>query len=182
MPRWWAEQIKAEEKSPPVAASPSIQNNHAPIPYPKAGDYYQLNFDVLSSFPSDTPPLNNSRTDPRVKTKPPTAQVPPTIQALDGEKISVAGFMIPMITDKDKVSSFILAQTRGSCCYGLTPKLNQWIYVEMNPGKTVESSMDVPITVSGTLMVSKDLNAPDKSWCLYRMRGERIDLPRKSWF
>jgi hypothetical protein len=183
MARWWAEQIKAEGKplsiNDPLRA---IQKNHAPIPYVKVGDYYQLNFDVLSSFPSDTPPLNNPRIDPRIKTKPPTAQVPPTIQALDGEKISVAGFMIPMITDKDKVSSFILAQTRGSCCYGLTPKLNQWIYVEMNQGKTVETSMDVPITVSGTLMVSKDLNTQDKSWCLYRMQGERIDLPSKSWF
>lgn len=181
MTKWWADQVKAEDKTlVPQGPLSTVKKDDTPVPYPKDGDYYQLNFDILSSFPADTPPLNNPRQDPRIKRKPPAAQVPPAIQALDGKRISVAGFMIPMNTDKDRVLSFILAQTRGSCCYGLVPKLNQWIYVEMS-GTTVDNVMDVPITVFGTLSIH-NLNTQNKDWCLYRMSGDKVDLPKRTWF
>jgi hypothetical protein len=183
MAHWWKAQIQTDKKIDPLKISlHPAKKNHFTIPYPKEGDYYQLDFNVLSSFPADAPPLNNPRMDPRIKVKTPTAQVPESVQALDGEKISVAGFMIPMITNKDQVSSFILAQSRGSCCYGLTPKLNQWIYVEMEQGKTIESIMDIPVTVYGTLAVNNALLTENKDWCLYRMSGEKVELPKKSWF
>ena len=181
MTQWWADQVKTEDRTF-VAKAPlsRIKKERTPVPYPKDGDYYRLNFDILSSFSADKPLFDNPRRDPRIKEKRPTAQVPPGIRSLDGEKISVAGFMIPMSTDKDRVRSFVLTQTRGSCCYGLVPKLNQWIYVEM-AGTTVENVMDIPITVFGTLSVD-DLEKQDKDWCLYRMVGDKIDLPKKTWF
>lgn len=178
MPKWWAEQIKAEEKAKIPIASHGVEKSRFSIPYAKTGDYYQLSFDVLGSFPSDAPNLDNNN----VKPKSPVIQVPPAVQELNGEKISVAGFMIPMITEKDQVNSFILAQTRGSCCYGLVPKLNQWIYVQMDQGKTAEILMDIPVTVFGILTVNKRFNPQDKDWCLYRMAGEKVELPRKTWF
>lgn len=183
MPRWWADHIKSDEDTTNVKVLPrEFERNPAQLPYSKVRDYYQLSFDILSSFPADTPVFNNPRKDSQDKDGTLKNQVPHSIEVLDGEKISIAGFMIPMIMEKDRVSSFILAQTRGSCCYGQVPKFNQWIYVEMMQGKTTGYLMDIPITVFGTLSVNEKWNSQNNDWYLYRMDGEQVDLPRPSWF
>lgn len=179
MSQWWADQIKVEDKTlPPTVLRPQTKKNNSTMHYTKDGDYYQLNFDILSSFPASKSILDKSA----IQTKSIAAPIPAAIQALSGEKISVAGFMIPMVTDKDQASSFILAQTRGSCCYGLVPKLNQWIYVQMNQGRTAEISMDIPVTVFGTLTVSHCSKKQSEDWCLYRMAGDEAKLSKQTWF
>jgi hypothetical protein len=124
----------------------------------------------------------NPRVDPRLKGKKPDSTVPGSIKALNGQKISVSGFMIPMLMDRDKVLSFILAQSRMTCCYGVVPKLNQWIYVKLDNGKTTESTMDIPITVFGTFNVGSEFDEQNKGWCLYRMNSDKVEVPRRSWF
>ncbi len=87
-----------------------------------------------------------------------------------------------MATEKDKVHSFILAQTRGSCCFGLVPQVNQWAYVTMEDGKTVEPVTDIPVTVLGTLAVAADGQLENNGWCLYRITSDRVILPKNPWF
>jgi hypothetical protein len=158
--------------------------NHGAVslPYPKDGDYYRLNFDTLGSFPADKPAFSSPRRDPRIPAKPPAVIIPSKIQALDGQKVSLTGFMIPMATDKDKVRYFILAQTRGSCCFGLVPQLNQWAYVTMADGRTIDPVMDIPVTVFGILNINSPNQQQDNGWCLYRMTSDKVDLPKTSWF
>jgi hypothetical protein len=38
------------------------------------------------------------------------------------------------------------------CCYGVMPRINEWVVVKMN-GRGVPPLMDVPITFEGTLKV-----------------------------
>ena len=187
MTQWWKDQAHMEEARNTKGLKPKEARDLLPakktglkFPYPKVGDYFQLGFDTLSGFPSGISPLDGPDTRPQAKTTGP--KVPPGIQALDGQKISVAGFMIPMTVENDKARTFILAQSRAACCYGKVPNLNQWIYVAMDRGKTAEATMDVPVTVFGTLNVGTEYDAQNTGWCLYRMTSEKVETPGKSWF
>src|SRR5258708_38275805 len=98
-----------------------------------------VDFGFLSSFSDETPDafedINPRRDDMNsdpyehgkatVKKK---GAIPAYIQALDGQKATVEGFMIPMLMERDRVLSFILAQSQMTCCFGIAPKLNQWIF------------------------------------------------------
>ena len=155
--------------------------------------YWVVDFESLSSFPVEEPsalenmntrrddtnsdPYERGTTDMKKKT-----QIPGFIQALNGQKVEVGGFMIPLITVKDRVSSFILAQSQMTCCFGIAPKLNQWIYVTMEKGETTELKMDIPITVSGTLSVGRKYDEENKGWYLYKMVSDKVKFPNESWF
>jgi hypothetical protein len=187
--QWWKTQSALEQSmgqkaalSPAPRVSPPAQLSGSKIPYDKVGDYYQLSFDALSGFPSEAPNLSSARMNPNPGDKKPRSKVPESILALNGQKISVAGFMIPLMVEKNDVFSFILAQSRMTCCYGVVPKLNQWIYVKMDRGKKTEWMMDIPITVQGTLDVGAQFDEENKGWCLYRMTSDNVVLPKKSWF
>jgi hypothetical protein len=180
--QWWKNQSLLEQKGVKNNAPAKEPKTDPQVQFPKDGNYYKLNFDVLSSFPAEVPDMVNPRVDPRLKGKKPDSTVPGSITALNGQKISVSGFMIPMLMYGDKVSSFILAQSRMTCCYGVVPKLNQWIYVKMDNGKTTESTIDIPVTVFGTFSVGGEFDQQNKGWCLYRMTSDKIEIPRKSWF
>ncbi len=187
MTQYWKDQAHREEagksyavnqKEPGIPAEPAGLK----IPYPKSGDYFQLGFDTLSGFPSGKPPLDNLGAGAGSRTEASLSKVPSNILALDGQKISVVGFMIPMTVERNNARTFILAQSRATCCYGAIPNLNQWIYVDMDRGKTAEAIMDVPVTVFGTLKVGTQYDEKGSGWCLYRMTSDKVEWPRKAWF
>ncbi len=173
--------LSRKMNQPVIAALPG--SGTVNLPFPQSSGFYQVGFNTLAGFPSEIPNLVAEPKDQPTLEKKFQDEVPGTILGLDGKKISVAGFMIPMdVNDKGKVLSFILAQNRMTCCYGAFPKLNQWIYVKMIEGKTVDSAMDIPLTVFGTLGVGTKYDQDNQGWCLYRMTCVKLDLPRKSWF
>ncbi len=156
--------------------------------------YLKVGFDLLSSYPIDSPDdmedmntrrddLNSDPFEPKVKARKKQQVVPEFIRALDGRKVMVEGFMIPMLSEKYRVLSFILAQSQMTCCFGIAPKLNQWIDVTMEKGKSTEWKMDVPITIFGTLSVGTKYDRQNKGWCLYRMVSDKVGIPsEKAWF
>ncbi len=187
MTRWWREQAQKEEAGKTYTVSPKGPQSPAElaglkIPYPKVGNYFQLGFDTLSGFPSGKPPLDGPGTGTSSKAEALLLKVPSNIRILDGQKISVVGFMIPMTVEKNNARTFILAQSRATCCYGAIPNLNQWIYVDMDRGKSAEAIMDVPVTVFGTLKVGTQFDERSTGWCLYRMTSDKVAWPRKAWF
>jgi hypothetical protein len=186
---WWKNQSHQEEAKKTNAVNQleskgfsSTDVAELKIQYTKVGDYFQLSFDTLSNFPSEKPKFVKAMTDPLAKHKTPVSKIPDNIQVLDGQKISVVGFMIPMTVQNNNTHTFILGQSRTTCCYGVVPNLNQWIYVTMGPGKEAEAIMDVPVTVFGTLQVGTKFDPQNAGWCLYRMTSEKVELPKRSWF
>src|ERR1035441_6259505 len=131
--QWWKTRSRLETTKPipevPIHAG-TLPPPHLSIPISKDGDYYKAGFDLLAGFPSEIPDMALPGAEANPKAPKRHSPVPETIRALDGQKVSVVGFMIPMAMDaKYNVSSFILAESRMTCCYGKTPMLNQWIFV-----------------------------------------------------
>jgi hypothetical protein len=108
--------------------------------------YLKVGFDRLGSFPfaGDCATLSAAATE---------AQIPAAIKKLNGSKVIVTGFMLPvkMGNNNELTTEFLLLKSQLLCCYGIAPQANEWVLVEMPKG--VKPVMDVPISFRGTLRV-----------------------------
>lgn len=83
--------------------------------------------------------------------------IPDLVKSLNDQKVAVTGFMLPIDFDGGKVNSFLLLPNQMACCFGMTPKENQFIQVDMIGNETTKYIPDLPLTVVGKLEVGKKL-------------------------
>jgi hypothetical protein len=143
-----------------------------------------MDFGRLACFNYDYPDEDGGIDAPK-KSKRKKPGIPGSVLKLNGAQVAIPGFMIPMDQDGDgdKCSYFILARNQMTCCYGVSPGLNEWVSVRMEKGKTAELEMDRPVVVVGALEVGEVYNA-DSGWSFYRMKGEKVIFAgkKKTWF
>lgn len=100
------------------------------------------------------------------------AQIPTAIRSLDGRKTVIKGFLLPVRMNDSLAVEFLLMRNQSMCCYGVAPKVNEWITVKLS-GKGVEPIMDRPIAVAGVLHVGPIV----ENGCLagiYSLDGEKV--------
>ncbi|HVT74188.1 MAG TPA: hypothetical protein VHD61_13715, partial [Lacunisphaera sp.] len=110
--------------------------------------YEKVGFDRLASYTYTAP-----EPDPAKPNDPPPVlpnQIPDRIKALDQHKVAVTGFMLPVKMNGGLVKEFLLVKDPMLCCYGVMPRLNEWVVVRM-VGDGVKPLMDVPLTFEGKL-------------------------------
>jgi hypothetical protein len=119
---------------------------------PAGEEYPKVGFDRLASY-TFIPPESDAATP---NAPPPSGanQIPDKIKALDQHKVAVTGFMLPVKMEGGLVKEFLLVKDPMMCCYGVMPKLNEWVVVKM-VGKGVKPLMDIPITFEGRLRVGE---------------------------
>jgi hypothetical protein len=134
------------------------------------GDGYEkVGFDRLASYTYNAPesdPVTPNATPPSG-----AGQIPDKVKALDQQKVAVTGFMLPVKMDGGLVKEFLLVKDPMLCCYGVMPKLNEWVVVKMT-GKGVKPLMDVPITFEGKLKVG-EMYENGYLTGLYLLEGDR---------
>ena len=113
-------------------------------------EYEVVGFDRLASY-TFTPPEMDS-TDPKATPPSGADQIPDKIKALDQQKVAITGYMLPTKMEGGLVKEFLLVKDAMMCCYGVMPKINEWVVVKMN-GTGVKPLMDIPITFDGKLRV-----------------------------
>jgi hypothetical protein len=86
-----------------------------------------------------------------VKRRQPGDDRPPAIvQALDGQNVSIGGYVVPLDFDSTTVKEFLLVPFVGACIHVPPPPANQIIYVKTDKGFEVGSQSD-PVTVVGKI-------------------------------
>ena len=156
-------------KSPPVTVYSQVDHH----PY--------VTWDTLAHFDYDAPEMEEEL-DPRLRLKKKKYPIPDFVKKLNGMSIAVVGFMIPVDTDdaEMRATSFILARTTASCCFGIVPKMNEWMYVQMKKGKTAEVTMD--ISHHGFRdPLGGEQKKEETGWSLYRMVSNKVVVPEPDW-
>jgi hypothetical protein len=101
-----------------------------------------------------------------------TSAVPEAIRALDGRQVAIKGFMLPLTLEGGLVTELLLMRDQSMCCFGVIPRLNDWISVKMaKPG--VKATLDQPVTLLGTLHVG-EVYENGLLICIYRLDGEQM--------
>ena len=122
------------------------------------GEHLKVTFGALASYEYEVA----NPADLRASKDPSTVladQIPPKIKELDGKKVLLVGFMVPIDVDRrGNVTSFALTQNQAFCCYGIPPGLNELVVVDMAEGKSAPYSYDVPVATYGTMAVGEEID------------------------
>ena len=129
-----------------------------------ADEAVAVGFDKLASFEFTAP--ESEQAAPEAE-----KQIPDRIRAFDAKQVLVTGYMLPVKMDGGLVTEFLLVKDPMMCCYGVMPKVNEWVVVKM-VGKGVPPLMDVPITFEGQLKVGQIYEGGYLTG-LYLLKGER---------
>lgn len=169
--------------APAVAADYQVSERLAPRKATPPLNYKEIQWDELipkgwdpmAAFKGlNLSPLKDS--DPRAiealeKMKATWAEAP-VEAALDGKKIRLAGFVIPLERKGDAVLELLLVPYFGACIHTPPPPANQIIHVILKKPAEDMKTMDA-FWISGTLRLQRG----DSSLGIYgyRMTGERLD-------
>lgn len=160
--------------APPIPQDPGALKTPTQLVRSNGKQYLDVSFTLLGGYGCSVPEAPDLSPDAVAAAL--NAKIPDAVKALDGQRVAVAGFMLPVLGQNDKVSGFILLANQMGCCFGITPPLNWWIDVELAGGKLTKVVRDVPLTVYGVLHVGA--TAEDAAiGSLYRIDADRVRTP-----
>jgi uncharacterized protein len=84
-----------------------------------------------------------------------TGQMTDGLRAVNGKRVRVPGYMVPLDDSARGVTEFILVPYYGACIHTPPPPPNQMVYVKMTGNRRVEVNLWEPIWIEGELNVSE---------------------------
>lgn len=79
----------------------------------------------------------------------------PVRNDLDGEQVSLPGFVVPVESDAEETTGFLLVPYYGACIHVPPPPANQTVYVNAEPGQGTRPKLFDVVTVTGTMRVER---------------------------
>ncbi len=156
---------------PAVPPGPSLAALEGPLE--TISGYARIAYSQLAGFKFHPPP------QPIAPEKPPPdvlKQVPPSIRKLDGRKVVLTGYMLPLRLENGLATEFFFLSSPSACCYGIIPEMNEWMLVRMR-GEGLPPIQDVPMFLAGRLHVRARW---DDGYLvgIYDLEGEGLLKPR----
>ncbi len=112
-------------------------------PFPGAG----------GSEPPPPPMIHDKPWMSEKRRQPGASAAPAVVQELDGKRVRIGGYVVPLDFEATNVKEFLLVPFVGACIHVPPPPPNQIIYVKAAKSFSVEGSFD-PVWVTGTLKVA----------------------------
>jgi hypothetical protein len=78
-------------------------------------------------------------------------KAPPALAALDGKKVVIAAFIVPLEDDMQRADEFLLVPYFGACVHTPPPPPNQMVYVRMKDRKMIKIGWWDPVNFEGIL-------------------------------
>jgi hypothetical protein len=153
---------------PAVAAMTGVAlaSEAPPVDPPKVVDgFREVRFELLTSFDYEWSPTSGLAAQGAAE------RIPAAVRELGGAKVLIRGYMQPIEFDREGVRSFLLTNIPGGCCFGMVPRLNEWIEVTLPGTERIDYSYSDPIEVRGVLEVG-EARSGDVVTSLYRMTPE----------
>src|SRR5882672_8539802 len=132
----------------------------------KPGAPQAVSFAELSSFPYTASDRKREKAESRPD------PIPREIRSLDGKRVQIAGYMVPLQFKEGKIESFYLSRAGFQCCYADAPKATDFIRVSMSPEQF--APMTAMARVSGVLEVGEEWNSAGWVDSVYRLRAESV--------
>jgi len=96
----------------------------------------------------------------------------PVVESLDGKRVKLPGFVVPLEGDGKKLSEFLLVPYYGACIHVPPPPANQTVYVKVPEGDAkIRHAFDT-VWVIGTLS-AKSINS-DLAAAGYQIQAEEV--------
>ena len=97
----------------------------------------------------------------------------PVVEALDGKKVRIPGYVVQLEGNADKVTEFLLVPYFGACIHVPPPPPNQIIHVEYKEGVPYENTFDA-VWIEGTIKVER--KDGDLAVVGYQMDADSVEV------
>lgn len=174
--------------APAVTTAKPIATNTTPLavvapvalksaaPDSKTETYEPAGFDRLAGFKFEvTDDIALGTGDAMTASQKISEQIPPAIKALSDKQVAITGFMLPLQVRHGQATAFLILKSQMMCCYGITPKMNEWVLVR-TVGKGVKPTMDRPVTVYGIMHVG-EIRENKMLAGIYRLDADKMEIP-----
>lgn len=98
----------------------------------------------------------------------------PVVESLNGKRVRLPGFIVPLDMDAKTISNFLLVPYYGACIHVPPPPANQTIHVETVGGAEYKGELFDAVWVTGTLSV-KSMSS-DLADAGYRIDADSVTL------
>lgn len=88
-----------------------------------------------------------------------TGKAPPALAALEGKRVVIAAFIVPLEDDMQRADEFLLVPYFGACVHTPPPPPNQMVYVKMKDRKMIRIGWWDPVLFEGILHL-KQVESP----------------------
>ncbi len=157
-----------------VIGTPAPAGNVPAVPLVAAPPAYQpVRLEALAAYPLRVDWLMNP-TNSAFDTLRRRGEIPAAIQALNGTKVAIQGYVKPLQHDAGGVKEFLLMTTHALCCQTNAPRINEWVHVRMT-GPSLPYGHDAQYIVRGELQVGEVMGAGNVV-SVYRLTGDEISL------
>lgn len=96
---------------------------------------------------------------------------PKQVADLDGKRVEITGYMIPVEWQRREVTEFMLVRDLLACCFGGAPQPDEWMHVSMEAGEGSPYFPFVPVEVQGTLHIEGLDDGEGYAAGCFRLRG-----------
>ncbi len=79
----------------------------------------------------------------------------PVVPALEGQRVKLPGFVVPLEMDAKKIDHFLLVPYYGACIHVPPPPANQTVHVVTRVGNAFEGQLFDAVWVAGTMRVER---------------------------
>lgn len=97
----------------------------------------------------------------------------PVVEALDGKKVRIPGYVVQLEGDADNVTEFLLVPYFGACIHVPPPPPNQIIHVQYAEGVPYENTYDA-VWIEGTIKVER--KEGDLAVVGYQMEADSVEV------
>ncbi len=97
----------------------------------------------------------------------------PVVTALDGRRVKLPGFVVPVDWDAEKIGEFLLVPYYGACIHVPPPPANQTVHVITAKGSEYAGDLFDTVWVSGTLRVEPFTS--ELATAGYRIEATRVE-------
>jgi hypothetical protein len=97
----------------------------------------------------------------------------PVVPELDGQRVRLPGFVVPLDTDAEKIGEFLLVPYYGACIHVPPPPANQTVHVVTAKGREYRGQLFDTVWITGTLRVES--TSSDLAEAGYRMEATSVE-------
>ncbi len=98
----------------------------------------------------------------------------PVVEALDGQRIRLPGFVVPLETDANQMAEFLLVPYFGACIHVPPPPANQTVHVLTADGAAYQGELFDTVWVEGRMRVEQFSNELGDAG--YRIEDAEVSL------
>jgi hypothetical protein len=102
-------------------------------------------------------------------------QIPANVKDLNGKKVAVRGYLLPIEFDGGTSTRFILMRFTPDCLYCSSPSLVDWVDASSKEGVALPQNAQTPVEVTGTLGVGERLE-DGMITSIYQMKVDAVTV------